>query len=299
MTPNLPDSTLDTQSSRLSWIEVKAIFDEEPLDWSLFIDVFERHGCENTLQEDSPPSLSSAVVDVEGSGEVVRALSNDLVICGASKVESRSLVDENWDEHWKQFFHPREVGSRFVIRPTWEEGPRSDRLEIILDPGQAFGTGDHPTTRMCLELMELAWNAGAPPVNVADVGCGSGILAIGACLLGAPSVVAVDIEPLSVEVARENARINCVSFEAVAGRGIAATEAYGPFDLVVSNIISAILIQLAPEVADVLEPEGRWIVSGIITDNWPDVLVAAEAAGFRLQEKLEEDGWVGALLTTS
>lgn len=280
----------------MNWIEVKAVFDEAPVDWSIYIDIFERHGCENTLQEDAPPSLSSAVVDLEGSGQIIRALSNDLVISGASSVETRSLVDENWEEHWKQFFHPREIGGHFVIRPTWEEAPPSDRLEIVLDPGQAFGTGDHPTTRMCLELLERTDLHGR---KVADVGCGSGILSIGACLLGAGSVHAVDIEPLSVEVAKENARGNNVEFEAVPGRGIAALADRGPFDLVVSNIISTVLIQISSEVADSLAEDGQWIVSGIIVQNWPDVLVAAADVGFELRDKLEEDGWVAARLGKS
>lgn len=275
----------------MTWIEVKAIFDEAPLDWSLFIDVFERHGCENTLQEDFPASLSSAVVSVNGSAEVIRKLTDDLLVAGAAKVETRSLVEENWEENWKQFFHPREVGVHFLIRPTWEEAPPTDRLQIVLDPGQAFGTGDHPTTRMCLQLME---RADINTHRVADIGCGSGILSIGACMLGASSVAAVDVEPLSVEVARENARLNGVTFEAIEGRGIQAVASRGPFDVVVSNIISAVLIQMAHEVAGALVPGARWIVSGIITQNWPDVQAAAEKSGFRLTSMLEEDGWVGA-----
>jgi ribosomal protein L11 methyltransferase len=284
----------------VTWTEVKAIFDEPPLDWSIYVYIFEKHGCDNTLQEDSPPSISSAVVDVSVTGDVIRALSEDLMKVGASRVETRSLVDENWEENWKQFFHPRAIGDRFMIRPTWEEAPHSDRLEIVLDPGQAFGTGDHPTTRMCLQLMETAWTSlpvTSDPPKVADIGCGSGILSIGACLLGSKSVVAVDIEPLSVEVARENAALNKVNFECLVGQGIAAVADRGPFDVVISNIISAILIQIARGVAEALKPGGFWIVSGIIVQNWPDVLEAAQDAGFTLDSMLEEDGWVAGTLT--
>lgn len=277
----------------MNWIEVKSVFDSEPADWSIYIDIFGRHGCENTLQDDAPPALSSAVVDVAGSGDVIRALSDDLLAAGASRVETRSLADENWEDHWKRFFHPREVGKRFLIRPTWEEAPQSDRIEIVLDPGQAFGTGDHPTTRMCLELMERQPVHGR---SLADVGCGSGILSVGACKLGASRVYAVDVEPLSVEVAKENAKLNAVSFSAVTGRGITALQEWEPFDFIVSNIISAVLIQIAPEVSAALDPEGVWIVSGIILQNWDDVLKAAEDSGFRLSERLEEDGWVAASL---
>jgi ribosomal protein L11 methyltransferase len=144
---------------------------------------------------------------------------------------------------------------------------------------------------MCLQLLEEVPLQG---VSVADVGCGSGILSIGACLLGAGDVRAVDIEPLSVEVAKENATLNGVAFQAVVGRGISALAAHGPFDVVVSNIISAVLIQIAPEVADAVKPGGRWIVSGIIAQNWPDVRAAAVRHGFEEAAFLEEDGWVAA-----
>ncbi|MBC8065929.1 MAG: 50S ribosomal protein L11 methyltransferase [Chlorobia bacterium] len=280
----------------MSWIEVKAIFEKEPEDWSPFIEIFGKHGCENTLQSDSPPTLSSAVVEVEGSAQVVEALLRDLLSEGATEVESRSLIEENWEENWKQFFKPRRVGSRFVVRPTWETGELgANDLEIVLDPGQAFGTGDHPTTRMCLELLEKYLAAG---YTVADIGCGSGILSVGACKLGASRVVAVDTDPISVEVSRENAKLNQVQFEAIVGMGVRALpeQGFAPCDLVVSNIISATLISIAREVSPIVKPDGIWIVSGIIESNWDDVLSAAGRSGFSLLEMIQEDGWVAATL---
>jgi ribosomal protein L11 methyltransferase len=277
----------------MSWIEVKAIFDKAPEDWSPFIDIFGRHGCENTLQTDNPPTLSAAVVAVSGAEEVVEALKRDLLEFGAESVESRSLVEENWEEYWKRFFKPRHVGKHFVIRPTWEPfalGPED--MEIVLDPGQAFGTGDHPTTRMCLELLEEFLKPGD---KVADIGCGSGILSVGACKLGAGQVIAVDIEPLSVEVAKENAVLNGVEFEAVVGTGIQGLPEES-YDLIVSNIISATLISISRQVSPWVKPGGYWIVSGIIAQNWQDVLEAAERAGFSLAKQVQEDDWVGAAL---
>jgi ribosomal protein L11 methyltransferase len=256
--------------------------------------VFGQFGCENTLQTDTPPTLSAAVVEVAGADEVVAGLKEALLACGASQVESRSLVEENWEENWKKFFKPRRVGKRFVVRPTWEEFDlQPDDVEIVLDPGQAFGTGDHPTTRMCLELLEAFLK---PFERVADIGCGSGILSVGACKLGASRVVAVDIEPLSVEVAKENAALNGVEFEAIAGLGVQALSDTEPFDLIVSNIISATLIAIAREVAPWVKPGGYWLVSGIIEQNWADVKEAAERAGFKLEKFLQEDDWVGAAL---
>ena len=282
----------------MSWIEVKAVLDAPPADWSLLIEIFERHGCENTLQTDTPPTLSSAVVSVDGSQRVVEQLSDDLVQAGA-RVEVRDLVEENWDEVWKQFFKPRRIGNRFVVRPTWEsfEAHPGD-LEIVLDPGQAFGTGDHPTTRMCLELLEKYVSSAT---SVADIGCGSGILSVGARKLGSSRVVAIDIDPLSVEVAKENAELNQVEFEAICGAGVHAlpsskhpTPDSAEYDVVVSNIISATLISIARDIAQVVRSGGIWIVSGVIHANWADVQDAALKAGFTLVEMQDEADWVAA-----
>lgn len=278
----------------MSWIEVKATFEKAPVDWSPYIEIFGEHGCENTLQTDNPPTLSAAVVEVDGSSQVVESLKQDLLNAGAKEVESRSLVEENWEENWKRFFKPRRVGKRFVVRPTWEEfAAAPEDLEIVLDPGQAFGTGDHPTTRMCLELLDEQVKPGD---SVADIGCGSGILSVGAKKLGAVSVVAVDIEPLSVEVARENAVLNGVEFETIVGAGVAVLPQGATYEVVVSNIISATLISIAHEVTEIVKPGGVWIVSGIIDQNWPDVLEAAQRSGFTLEKRLQEDDWVAATL---
>jgi ribosomal protein L11 methyltransferase len=200
------------------------------------------------------------------------------------------VPEVDWAEAWKQFFVPRTVG-RFFVRPSWEEAPVPEGLvEIVLDPGQAFGTGDHPTTRMCLELVGETVTAGA---RVADIGSGSGILSIAAAKLGA-EVEGVDLDAPSVEAARENAARNGVSAEFRLGTGFEPLE--GTYDVVLSNIISAALIGLAPVTAARVRPGGAWIVSGVIQDNWADVLSAAEAAGFRLDRRLEEGEWVAARL---
>ena len=202
----------------MSWIEVKSSFPSEILDLSPFVDLYVSHGIDNTLEESA--SLTGCLVDVAGSAERLEELRLALLNAGALNVEIAPLVEENWEEAWKQFFKPRRVGEHFMICPTWEETEilPSDHL-IRLDPGQAFGTGDHPTTRNCLVLME---RVGLRGKSVADVGCGSGILAIGAVLLGAASVEAVDIDPIAVEVTKANALENKVSFRAIAGIGIAS-----------------------------------------------------------------------------
>ena len=230
---------------------------------------------------------------VEGSEAVVSKLVAALQQAGAADVTAEPLEEQDWDEVWRRHFKPRRIGKRFVIRPTWESfesGPTD--LEIVLDPGQAFGTGDHPTTRLCLQLLdESLVNTDA---RVADVGCGSGILSIAAKKIGAEVVQGVDIEALSVEVARENAELNQVDCRFVEGDSISALQ--GDFDLVLSNIISAILIVMAPAFRARLKDGGMWIASGIIEPNWPDVEAAAIRNGFEVAQVLKEDGWVAALL---
>ena len=271
---------------------MKAIFAQAPLDWSPAIETFDRHGCPETLQEDDPPALVAHFEEVKGVQDRIEALRQDLLGFGLSKFETQSIAEENWAESWKQFFKVRKIG-RVVIRPTWEDyEPAQGEVVIDLDPGQAFGTGDHPTTRLCLSLMQ---EIDLERTKVADIGCGSGILAIAACKLGAREVVAGDIDAQSVEIAKDNAKRNGVE---ITLKAEADLDAMGDeFDLVVSNIITATLTRLAPDVYDILDSVGKggfWIVSGIIRDNWEGMKNAAEACGFKLIKREEEDEWVGA-----
>jgi ribosomal protein L11 methyltransferase len=270
------------------WIEVRALFDTAPEDWSLFADAFDRFGCPSSVQQDRPPSISGYLTEVEGSTAHAEELREELLRLGVASVELATVPDEDWSELWKIHFKPRLVGEKIWIRPTWEDAPAEPgQIEIVLDPGQAFGTGDHPTTRVCLQMMERFPLAGK---SVYDLGCGSGILAIAAVKLGAEPVLASDIDPISVAVTRENTTLNGVSFPVSDGAGFVGEM----FDVVISNIISATLIRLAPEAADHVKPGGLWIVSGIIQSNWPDVRAAAERAGFTFLDRVEEDEWVGA-----
>ena len=274
----------------VDWIEIRATLPAVPEDWSYLASLFQDAGCPSTLQTDRPPTITAYLEDVSGASEAAAELRERLLASGAAEVEFRTVPDSDWAESWKQHFKPRRVGKRFVIKPTWEtcESSAND-LVIVLDPGQAFGTGDHPTTRLCLELLESADVAGK---RVADIGCGSGILSIGAVLLGASEVYASDIEASSVEISKENASRNSVSFQCETAEGFAG--ARGKWDVLVSNIISATLMRLAPEAAEHVQPGGFWIVSGIYRSNWEDVRSAAERSGFTLVQTAEEDDWVGA-----
>lgn len=293
---------MKTKEGRTVWIEVRAEFDQLPLDWSIYADAFDRNGCPGSIVSDEPASISGYLVAVPGSDNRVDRLQRELLRLGANQVALRDVPEEDWSASWRQFFKPRRIGKRLVVRPTWEtyEAETGD-VELVLDPGQAFGTGDHPTTRLCLALLEEVAIEG---LSVLDLGCGSGILSIAAAKLGAGRVVGTDIEAIAVEVARQNASMNRVQPEFFVsdgfepegpGRAAAVNPTIGPFDLVVSNIISATLIRLAPEVSARVKPGGRWIVSGVIPQNWPDVRAAAEKCGFFLKEERFEDEWVAAV----
>jgi len=276
------------------WIEVKALLPEIPEDWSRYAEIFSTYGIEGTVQTDDPPTIGGYVY--EDDSQVVRivALCEALTAAGASAVETERVKEEEWSESWKQFFVPRRVGRHFIIRPTWEECEAlPDDLVIVLDPGQAFGTGDHPTTRLCLELLEKLPVAGK---HVADIGCGSGILSIAAAMLGAASVVGVDVELPSIIASKENADRNGVEAEFLVGEGFRSLPEGAHYDLVLSNIISATLIHISHDASERVKPGGHWMISGIIDSNWPDVLASAERFGFALVERKQEDEWNAAIL---
>lgn len=276
----------------MNWIRLVAEFSAEPDDWSPIVAALADVGCEYSQLEDDPPRITICVGDTEVAekAEILKVFAR----FNAINTTEELIPAMNWQELWKEHFKPREVGERFLICPTWEAVPvGSDRLVILLDPGQAFGTGDHPTTRMCLELLESAALEGK---SVLDLGCGTGILSIGAELLGAAEVLAVDIDPVSVEVAIENRDLNHRKFSAQVGSSLEGLHPSqgGMWDCVISNIISATLIALAGQVSTHLSGNGSWIVSGIIQDNYSDVKRAAERVGFTEVEKKSEGDWVAA-----
>lgn len=290
------------------WTKLTARLERVPEDWAVYAEAFERHGIAGTVQTDQPPTVSGYAF--EPTAEDLESLRRTLLERGAWGVEVEEIEEQDWAEGWKQFFKPRRVGRRLVIVPSWEEYEAgAEDAVIVLDPGQAFGTGDHPTTRLCLELLEAIDLRGA---CIADIGCGSGILSIASVQLGASGVWAVDVERAAVESARENAGRNGVRLNVYEGRGFEPLEAAASggagtpaaegadaipkrFDVVLSNIISAALIQLAPAASRRLRRGGAWIVSGVIEANWNDVLAAAGKSGFRLEDVRREDGWLAAM----
>lgn len=270
----------------MNWISVRAEMPHPTDDSSMLHEVFAQHGLEATVEHDDPPGMSAYFCEEPDSNERLARLGEALLDSGAVKVSAHIVPEEDWSESWKQFFKPRPIGSKFMIKPTWEEVGDTGRMVIELDPGQAFGTGEHATTQLCLAMLEEAVEAGDV---VIDVGCGSGILSIAAVKLGA-KVHATEIDAPAAAVAIENAKRNATPMEIAVAESIPPT--FPPADVVVSNIVSATLIRLADNISAHLKPDGVWIASGIIPANLPDVIAGAEAQGFKEAARREDGGWV-------
>jgi len=213
----------------------------------------------------------------------------------------KQIADQNWMEAWKQHYKPILIGQRLVILPAWMDSPDQNRVAIRIDPGMAFGTGTHPTTQLCLELMEAIVGADGRaerPLRVIDVGCGSGILSIAAIKLGAKSALGVDIDPGSIKNARENADINHVGKELILGVGSVQEILDGKFALrkaalVVANILAPVIIRLFDAgLADLVEENGVIILSGILQEQAQAVIEAGQAKGLGLNERKQMGDWV-------
>lgn len=203
---------------------------------------------------------------------------------------------KDWVNNWKQYFHPMPVGEKLLIRPTWEdEYDAGERKVLHIEPGLAFGTGSHPTTRLCLETLEKYVKPGD---LVLDIGCGSGILSIASLLLGADKAFGVDIDKLAVKTANENAKENGFDesrFTAVEGN--LTDKVTGAYNIVVANIVADIIMQFNPQVGRYLKPDGIYITGGIIDTREDEVLQSFEENGFEVKQRFEDKGWLVFVLT--
>ena len=214
-----------------------------------------------------------------------------------SDLEVKELWDNDWESAWKSYFSLLKIGSGLVIKPSWityEAGP--GELVIELDPGMAFGTGYHPTTRMCLEALERRVR---PGMNVLDLGTGSGILTIAAAKLGAASLLALDVDPTAVKAARKNFKSVGPLGKVRLARGTLPHRLtpHGSFDLATANITSKVLCDKAPQLHDVLVPGGVLIASGIIEGQKQELEETLLHSGFSLLETYQTDDWVALLLS--
>ena len=207
---------------------------------------------------------------------------------GEGKVESEVKYEKDWADTWKQYYKPVLVGERIVVKPIWEEyEPKGNELVVELDPGMAFGTGTHETTRMCIQALEKYVKEES---TVFDVGCGSGILTIAAAKLGAKLSVGVDLDPVAVESSKENVTYNKLNnIEILEGNLVEVID--GKADVVVANILAEIICILTDDVKRVLKDNGIFITSGIIHDRVEMVCEKLEATGFEVIEKNRDGEW--------
>jgi ribosomal protein L11 methyltransferase len=211
----------------------------------------------------------------------------------------RIIQDQDWSQAWKENYRPILIGEQLIIVPAWLESPAPQRIPIRIDPGMAFGTGTHPTTQLCLELLESCLAQVVPQeTDVIDIGCGSGILSIAALKLGARHAVAVDIDPLAVSVTLENAALNGVVAGLETGSGSLAELRQGAFSIrqapiVLANILALVIIKLlVAGLTDLVAPGGFAIFSGILVEQEPDVLAALEISGLKPTGRRQIGDWV-------
>ncbi|GGD00230.1 50S ribosomal protein L11 methyltransferase [Halopseudomonas salina] len=206
---------------------------------------------------------------------------------GLPEHEIEEIADQDWERSWMEHFHPMRFGQRLWIVPSWHAAPEPDAVNLLLDPGLAFGTGTHPTTALCLEWLD---SQRLEEKQLIDFGCGSGILAIAALLLGAKKATGTDIDVQALEASRDNAQRNQIVDERFA-LYLPENMPQQPADVLVANILAGPLVQLAPQLAQLVKPGGLIALSGILAEQSEDIL-AAYRDDFELDPVANRDGWI-------
>ncbi|NWG16175.1 MAG: 50S ribosomal protein L11 methyltransferase [Chloroflexi bacterium] len=295
----------------MDWIEVSLSVDGEAAE--AVAELLQRYGHQGVAveQEGIPPDLWD-----DGEAEAPRRLTVRAYIRADERAEAARLEletalghlnmlypmptpvykiiqESDWAEAWKAHYHPVRIGRRLLVRPPWAAAPaREGDIEIVLDPGMAFGTGTHPTTQLCLEALEDRLPPGA---RVLDLGCGSGILAIAAARLGAASVLALDIDPIAVEIAGANIAQNGVADTITVQQGSldSLITSSRRFDLIVVNILAKVIIAMCDQhLGQVVRPGGLALFSGIIEDQTDDVEAALRKTGLQPTARRQQSDWV-------
>lgn len=248
---------------------------------------------EDLLAKDRSKGIVHVYVSPEENpAEAVSFLKERYIAEGIEcEIDETLCKNADWENNWKKYFKPMPVGERLLIRPIWEdEYDAQGRAVLHLEPGLAFGSGTHDTTRLCLETLE---KYAYPGKTVLDVGCGSGILSVASLLLGADSAVGVDIDALAVKTAKENGITNGFDEpEFTVLKGSTTDKVTGKFDIIAANIVADIIIGLCKNVKDFMNPDAVFITSGIIEPREPDVLAAFEENGLEVIARHESGGWL-------
>lgn len=248
---------------------------------------------EDLLEKNRDESIIHIYIE-EGNNpaEAVSFISERLSAEGITfKIETDGCSEDDWADKWKAFFKPTPVGERLFVRPVWiDDYDSGDRVVLNIEPGAAFGTGTHETTRLCLETLDKIIKEGD---TVLDIGCGSGILAIASMLLGASEGFGVDIDPLAVKTAAENGKMNGLDEpELQFVCGDLADKVTKKYDVVVANIVADIIILFSTQVRAFMKQGARFVASGIIDSRADEVVSALQNAGLVVKERIEENGWV-------
>lgn len=295
----------------MRWLEISVRADGEAAE--AIAEAFNRFGeggavFETLIHQDDSPYAGPPVLNVktylptDGDGaarqrQIEEALWHLSQLYPIPAPQIRELTEEDWAEAWKKGYGVQHVGQWLVIAPSWEPYmPGEDEIVVRLDPGMAFGTGLHPTTRLCLAALERWVRAGD---RVLDVGTGSGILAIAAAKLGAIQVIGIDVDPVAVQVARDNVELNSVA--PLVAIEEATLEILDPrphsIDRIIINILADVIVTLTPRLATVLRPAGTLIASGIMEEHAETVVDAFQSSGLRVVEHRQQNDWVALIAT--
>ncbi len=247
---------------------------------------------ESILNADKTIASVSVYLAGKGHADVVAELRSRLAeLKIEAKIELNGVNEEDWANSWKEYYKPIKIGDRIVVVPAWEKyEAKEGEIIVRMDPGMAFGTGNHETTRLVIRLLEKYIHSGE---RVLDVGCGSGILAICASKLGAKMCRAYDIDPVAVKVARENIKdsglsnVSCDVSDLL--RGVDKTD--GGYDVICANIVADIIIRMTPDIDRYMNDDAVILASGIIDERADDVIASFEEHGFYIAEKLLDNGW--------
>ena len=291
---NTPGAEIDARCEELAALGAGGFVIENEEDFREFLE--NNHQYWDYVDQELEDSFTGVsriktyLADDEDGRAILKAIREACGEVGVSFVE-----DSDWENNWREYYKPIDVGEKLVVVPEWETAPANGRLPLRLDPGLIFGTGSHPTTRMCLAALE---SYAAPGRRVLDLGCGSGILGIGALVLGCESSTGVDIDPKAPDVAMANAALNGIGgerFSVCAGDILSDASLRrrlgGGYDIVLANIVSDVIIPLSAFAGGFMKSDGVFITSGIIEGRQDEVAAALRANGFAITAHRCEEEW--------
>ena len=292
---------LDGLCARLEELGITGLVIDDEADFKNFLENNHQYWDyvdESLLQEKKGLCRVTFYLSDDPDGHRRLAAAEDLAAgLPGARLSRAAVQDADWENNWKQFYKPMEIGRRLLVIPEWEQAGAPDRVELRLNPGLTFGTGSHATTRLCLQALDAHICGGE---RVLDLGCGSGILSIAALVLGASAATAVDIDPKAVDVAYENAALNGIGRErytVLAGNvlsdaGLVEELAGRRYALVLANIVADVIIPLSAKATRFLTRDGIFLCSGIIDTRAAEVRSALEKNGLEILERREQNGWV-------